>query len=150
MKKLVSAITLIALLLTAVLPMAANAGASEAFTDVIPGKWYCKAIDYCVERGIMSGTSATTFEPDASLTRAMFVTMLAAYDGAEVKEYRQTSPFDDVPAGKWYTDAAIWAYYAGIEQGANGKFAQNTPCTREAMVLYLYRVLTGNQLLPVN
>ena len=141
MKKIVSAILLITMLLTALLPVTATAedGADESgFIDVVPGKWYCKAIGYCVSRGIMAGTSATTFEPNAPLTRAMFVTMLAAYDGADTKELKQTSPFDDVPAGKWYTGGVAWAAREGIVAGTGaGKFSPNAVITREQLAAML-------------
>ena len=56
------------------------------------------------------------------------------------------NPYTDVPAGKWYTKPALWAYENGIEKGVDGKFEYQTPCTREAFVLYLYRQMEGKAL----
>ncbi|MBR4700719.1 MAG: hypothetical protein IKP19_03295, partial [Oscillospiraceae bacterium] len=80
------------------------------------------------------------------LTRAQILTILYAWaDRPDVDEY--TNPYSDVRASNWYYAPAVWAYYAGIERGDNGKFAQGTLCTRAAFVLYLYRHMTGNCLL---
>ena len=71
------------------------------FSDVRPGRWYCPAVEYAVSEGLFSGTSANTFEPDASMTRAMFVKVLANKAKINLEKYAGTH-FSDVNAGCWY------------------------------------------------
>ena len=123
--------------------------AENPFSDVKSGKWYTKPVLWAYSQGLVSGMSANTYGINSNLTRGQIMVILYAWAGKPSVEGLE-NPYTDVAAGKWYTNSAIWAYHAGIEQGANGKYVQSTPCTREAMVLYLYRYLTGSQLLPVD
>ncbi len=108
------------------------------FIDVPEGKWYTDAVLWCYEKDYMAGTSDVTFDPNGVFTRAMFVTVLAKIDGADVSGYTGTS-FDDVPAGKWYSAPVEWAFKNGYASGiGGGKFAPNSPVTREQLARFLY------------
>ena len=120
--------------------------ASLRFTDVVPKNWYYTPVLWAASNNLVAGYENNTFRPNNTLTRAQILTILYAWvDKPSVDEY--TNPYTDVVADNWYYAPAVWAYYAGIEKGENRKFAQGTPCTRAAFVLYLYRHLTGNCLL---
>lgn len=80
----------------------------------------------------MVGTSDTTFAPEETITRAMFVTILARYAKAETDNNAETA-FADVPAGQYYTGAVAWAAANGIVNGTSAvTFAPNDPVTRRA------------------
>ncbi len=107
------------------------------FADVAYDAWYEDAVEYAVDNGLMNGMSATTFEPETTMSRAMLVTVLWRYAG-EPKE--GTNRFTDVPAGQWYTEAVAWAAHNGIVGGVgNNKFDPNGNITREQMAAILYR-----------
>ena len=108
------------------------------FKDVPYGKWYTNGVLYCYRNGYMSGTSATTFAPNSSFTRAMFVTVLAKIDKANTDTYDGSS-FNDVPVGKWYSKPIQWAFKNGYASGlGGGKFGPNNPVTREQLAQFLY------------
>ncbi len=112
---------------------------SKRFTDVNTSYWYHSCIDYAVSHELFGGTSATTFEPDAPMTRAMLVTVLWRYEG-QPKGYSST--FSDVNAkdGGWYADAVAWAAANGVVNGVgNNRFDPNGKITREQMAAILYR-----------
>ena len=71
-----------------------------------------------VNLGLFSGTTPRTFSPDANMTRAMFVTVLAKYSKEDIQQYT-TSQFRDVPADAWYAHAVAWAYSGGIISGTS-------------------------------
>lgn len=117
-----------------------NAGAVSIadFSDVRPGRWYCSAVEYAVSEGLFSGTSATTFCPDAPMTRAMFVKVLANKAEIDASQYEGAS-FSDVKAGAWYAAPLMWAAENGIVSGiGNGKFAPGRNVTREQMAVIIY------------
>ncbi|MDR2665181.1 MAG: S-layer homology domain-containing protein, partial [Oscillospiraceae bacterium] len=94
---------------------------------------------YAVERGLFTGVSETKFDPDGTMTRAMFVTVLGRAAGVDAAAYAG-SVFDDVPGGQWYSAYVKWASENGIVTGVGGnKFAPNTSITREEMAVILYR-----------
>ena len=119
--------------------------ATVSFTDVPAGKWYTKPVLWAASTGAVSGYADGTFKPNGTLTRGQVMTLLYAYAGKPAVTI--DNPYSDVAAGKWYTTPAIWGYEAGLERGEDGKFAQSTPCTRDAFVLYLYRYMTHDALL---
>ena len=114
---------------------------SSAFKDVKKSDWFCKAVLWAVENKITVGTDATHFSPGKTCNRAEILTFL--YAAMKKPKVSITSPYKDVK-GKWYEKAALWAYAKGIERGANGRFNGGTPCTRAAIVTYLYRALEQN------
>ena len=116
------------------------------FEDVAADSVFYPFVMTAVERGLTQGTSETTFTPNAAVTRAMFVTMLARMhrctDGSAVINGKQT--FQDIGADSWYGGAARWAADAGIVQGNNGMFLGGNAITREALVTMLYRYAAGS------
>ena len=96
----------------------------------------------------VSGTSATTFEPTANVTRAQFVTMIAGLAGADVSGYA-SGPFDDVQAGSWYAPYVNWAAASGIVSGTSATtFDPAAEISRQdmAVMLYNYAQQAGVQL----
>ena len=116
---------------------------SRFFSDV-PGVdyWGHEGIDFVVENGLFNGMSATTFEPDTTMTRAMLVTVLWRAAGMP----RQgTNPFYDVPENVWFTDAVKWASDCNLVNGMQeGKFCPQENITREQMAAILYRYAQYN------
>ena len=109
------------------------------FTDVPESRWSYPYIRQLYDAGVVSGTSATTFEPAAAVTRAQFVTMLAGLQGADVSAYT-TGKFTDVPADAWYTPYVNWAAANGIVYGVSDtEFAPNSEISRQDMATMLYR-----------
>ncbi|MCC8080233.1 MAG: S-layer homology domain-containing protein [Oscillospiraceae bacterium] len=118
--------------------------AAAQFTDVDASAWYSEYIDYVVENGLMNGTGAETFEPEAATTRGMIVTIL--YRLAGEPEASGEYSFDDVAADAWYADAVAWAAENGIAGGyGDGSFGSEDVITREqlATILYRYAQLKG-------
>ena len=131
------ALLLVLVMLLGVLP--AGAAAAEVYQDVPSGHWASDYIARVAEQGLMVGTSDTTFAPEETITRAMFVTILARYAKAETDNNAETA-FTDVPAGQYYTGAVAWAAANGIVNGTSAvTFAPNDPVTREQMAAILYR-----------
>ena len=109
------------------------------FTDVPESRWSYPYIKELYDAGVVSGTSATTFEPTANVTRAQFVTMLAGLQGADVSAYT-TGKFADVPAEAWYAHYVNWAADNGIVYGiSDTEFAPNAEISRQDMATMLYR-----------
>lgn len=108
------------------------------FTDVPEGAWYADAAAYVYEHGLMAGTSATTFAPDATTSRSMIATILWRMAGSPVVNYAMD--YTDVAQGQWYSEAIRWAASEGIVGGyGNGLFGTNDPITREQFAAMLYR-----------
>lgn len=109
------------------------------FTDVKAGAYYYDAVLWAVENGITSGTSATTFSPDAACTRGQTVTFLWRAAGSP-KAASSSHPFADVKAGAYYYDAVLWAVEKGITSGTSATtFAPDSTVTRGQTVTFLYR-----------
>ena len=109
------------------------------FNDVKPDAYYYKAVLWAVEKGITTGTSATTFRPDQTCTRGQIVTFL--WRNSEQPEPTKTdNPFTDVPASQYYYKAVLWAVEKGITKGTSAdKFSPDSTCTRAQIVTFLYR-----------
>lgn len=110
------------------------------FTDVKNEgglKPYYKAILWAVEQGVTTGKTANTFAPDATCTRAEFVTFLWRYNNSPVQSI--DNPFTDVKKNAYY-DAILWAYSTGVTQGYGGcEFRPAKVCTRAQVVTFIYR-----------
>lgn len=103
------------------------------FTDVKTKDWYYKngSINYVYNKNLFKGTSETTFEPNAPMTRAMFVTVLGRLHGVEAN-HKAATPFKDVKKKQYYTGYVNWASKAGIVNGVSKtEFAPNDNVTRE-------------------
>lgn len=108
------------------------------FGDVKSADWFYNDVKYVYEKGMMAGTAADVFAPNATTTRAMIVTILYRLEGSPA--VTGTSAFTDVPAGQWYTDAVNWAAANQIVNGTSATtFAPNDSITREQMAAILYR-----------
>ena len=108
------------------------------FTDVPADRWSYPYIKQLYDAGVVSGTSATTFEPTANVTRAQFVTMIAGLAGADVSGYA-SGPFDDVQAGSWYAPYVNWAAASGIVSGTSATtFEPAAEISRQDMTVMLY------------
>ena len=108
------------------------------FIDVPVGTWYEDGVRYVYQKGLMAGTSATTFGPDVTTTRGMIATILWRLAGSPQVDYIMA--FDDVAAGSWYAEAIRWAASEGIVSGyGDGKFGPDDIITREQMAAMLYR-----------
>ncbi|MBS4879823.1 MAG: S-layer homology domain-containing protein [Firmicutes bacterium] len=108
------------------------------FGDVKSADWFYNDVKYVYEKGMMAGTAADVFAPNATTTRAMIVTILYRLEGSPA--VTGTSAFVDVPAGQWYTDAVNWAAANQIVKGTSATtFAPNDSITREQMTAILYR-----------
>ena len=107
------------------------------FTDVPADAYYADAVCWAVSKGITSGTSATTFAPDMTVTRSQTVTFL--YRAAGTLAVSGGS-FADVDANAYYADAVAWAVAEGITSGTSATtFSPNAPCTRAQIVTFMYR-----------
>lgn len=109
----------------------------SGFVDVSADAYYAKAVAWAVEEGIVSGTSATTFNPDAVCTRAQSVAFLYRAFGEKVNK---AAGFSDVSADAYYADAVAWAVENGVASGiGGGLFAPDQDCARGQIVAFLYR-----------
>ena len=117
-------------------------GTAAGMTDVVSGSYYEKAVAWAIENGITTGTTATTFSPDATCTRGQSVTFLH-------RALKGTAPttvngFTDVAADAFYADAVAWAVESGVTNGTtDSTFSPNNGCTRAQIVTFLYRAYQG-------
>ena len=116
-----------------------------AFRDMpVPADWSHEGLDYCIYRGYVAGTSASTVSPTGVCTRAQLVSILYRMQGepTNVKGYELSklrAPFDDVPRGQWYTDAIWWAKLTGVVAGTSATtFDPEGEITREQLAVILY------------
>lgn len=115
------------------------AAKKNVFADV-KGHWAEKYILSVVEKGIFKGTSETTFEPNANITRAMLVTTLHRLE--KTPKATKAAGFNDVEAGKWYADAVAWASEKELVKGyEDNSFKPNQEVTREEMAAIISRYL---------
>lgn len=111
---------------------------SLPFTDVRRSDWFYEDVAFAYENGLFAGTSDTTFSPNASMTRAMLVTVLYRLEGEPAVSGR--SGFSDVTFNSYYEDAVTWAADNGIVNGTSiTTFSPNANVTREQMAAILYR-----------
>lgn len=112
------------------------------FVDVSPNAYYYDAVLWALKEGITTGTSSTTFSPDAVIDRAQAVTFLHRANGAPSVTGR--TAFADVPQTAYYADAVKWAVDHGITTGTSAAaFSPNASCTRAQIVTFLYRACQG-------
>ena len=114
---------------------------TQGFADVKSTDWHHLYVDFVVDQGLMKGTSATRFEPESPMTRAMLVTVLWRLEGSPSG---YANIFTDVPANEWYAQSVAWAASNGIVTGTgNGKFSPNDNITREQLAVILQRYCAG-------
>ena len=108
------------------------------FTDVNEGDWFYDKVAYVYHHKLMTGTSETTFEPNATLTRAMMVQILYNKEGRPAAT-TNGNPYTDVPKDQWYYNAVQWAYENKITSGTSETtFEPNSEVTREQFAQFMY------------
>ena len=113
--------------------------ASDLFTDVAQEAWYHEGVDFMVRNTYMNGVSETIFSVNGKVTRGQVVTILYRIAGMPSVEGLE-NPFQDVSAGKFYTNAVTWAFNEGIVMGTSETiFAPDVSITREQIAAILYR-----------
>jgi len=113
------------------------------FDDVKITQDYNNAVSFVTEKGLFNGISATTFAPDVTMNRAMFVTVLGRLDKADVSAYTEPT-FSDVKQGEWYTAYVEWAAANGIVNGiGGGMYGVTGEVTVEQACTILYRYANG-------
>mgnify|MGYP005969311173 CR=1 FL=1 len=116
-------------------PTSPSTPSAPVFSDVAANAYYADAVAYAVEKGITTGTSATTFSPEESCTRAQIITFL--WRAAGSPEPKNISPFSDVKTDAYYAKAAAWAAENGMADGST--FSPDAPCTREMAVEFIWK-----------
>ena len=119
------------------------------FVDVDKSEWYYTAVQYAYENGLFSGTSATTFAPEDTLSRSMVVSVLYRLSGSP--SVTDSRSFSDVSSGLWYTDAVNWAAGTSVIDGVgDNRFAPESDITREQLATILYRYAKNMHLTDAN
>ena len=120
------------------------------FDDVASGTWYEEAVRYVYFRGVMEGMSATTFQPNGTLTRAQAVQIFYNLEGQpDISGENLGYPYEDVNAEEWYGNAVYWARLTGVATGyGDGTFQPADSITRQefAQMLYNYAKYKGYDL----
>lgn len=112
--------------------------AEARFTDVDRTLWYREGIDFVLAKGLFAGTSKTTFEPNAHMTRAMLVTVLWRLENEP--DAASAGRFKDVADGAWYAEAVAWAAENNLVSGYNeNAFGPLDPVTREQIAAVMNR-----------
>lgn len=125
-----------------------DAAGNNPFADVSTSSYYNEAVQWAVANGVTSGTSATTFEPDAPVTRAQVVTFL--YHDADNPSASGSTLFADVTTDAYYRDAVCWAVAQSITAGTSATaFSPDEICTRAQIVTFLYRASDDAPDVPV-
>lgn len=156
MKKTTKLLSLLiaVLMLAALLPQSAFASYGLPFRDVPTDAWYYSAVKRAYETGITNGTSPTNFEPNATVTREMFLVMLFRAANIRLDVYEKFQEpinmdslpivytFTDVPLGEWYSAAVGYAVDIGVTRGVDAMhFGLGQPITREQMATMAARFM---------
>jgi len=121
-----------------------NSFTEETFPDVKEDDWYYDSVKYAYENSLFNGTE-NGFEPNASMTRAMLVTVLYRLESPE--KITEENPFSDISGDEWYSEGVVWAAENNIINGVSeNEFAPDSPITREqlALIMYRYALLKGD------
>lgn len=120
----------------------AAAKGDAPFEDVYTTDWYYAPVVFVYQQGWMKGTSASTFSPNETLTRAMAVQTL--YNSCGKPQTAGRNPFADVKQSDWYYQAVTWAAENGITAGTSETtFSPNDPVTREQFAALIYHFKHG-------
>ncbi len=140
MRKKIVSLALVLVLALSLVP--AVSAAEHGMTDIV-GHWAEDDIAWVLDLGLFNGTSATTFNPNGSMTRGMFVTVLgrcAGIDPDEFEDWYLPGLYSDVDADAYYAPYINWAARHGITSGTGGgTFSPDQPITREQMATFLLR-----------
>lgn len=116
-----------------------SSGYQWPFVDVRRTDTWYQAVKYVYDNKLMEGTSATTFDPEGQLTRAMLATVL--YRAAGSPKVEGAPEFEDTEAEVWYSDAIAWAAQTGVLRGyGNGKFGPDDPVSKEMLNMVMGRL----------
>ena len=107
------------------------------FTDVQSSDYFATPVSWAVSNGITNGTSATTFSPNQTCTRAHIITFLWRAAGSPTNTGFLMNPYTDISENDYFYYAALWAMERGMVEGY--QFKPNTPCTRGSTVEYLWK-----------
>lgn len=114
-------------------------GRITVYGDITASDWYFDAACYVMNKGLMNGTSATTFAPNTALTRGMLVTVLYRMAGSPAVTGSVSKTFSDCADGQWYSDAVLWASENKIVGGYDdGTYKPTNPINRQEMAKVLY------------
>ena len=145
MKKRIVGLVLVLVLMASLIPAvsaAEESGYNHTMTDII-GHWAEKDISWVLENGFFNGTSATTFNPDGSMTRGMFVTVLGRFAGINPEDFQDwylPELYSDVNPDAYYAPYINWATRYGITNGTgNGTFSPDAAINREQMAVLMVR-----------
>ena len=132
---------LISILCAAAITCSAGATNVADFSDVRPSDWYCDAVNYVFENGLMNGTSDTVFSPNATTSRGMIVTILYRLAGSpDLPESNWGYPYADVDVAAYYSTPVYWARMNDLVTGySDTQFGPDDAITREQMAAILYR-----------
>jgi len=126
-----------------------DADAPTPFIDVPSSAWYFNDVKYVYENGLMTGTGANQFSPNATLTRGMVVTVLWRLRGEPMLADYQ-NPFSDVDWQAYYFNAVQWASASKIVSGYNDvQFGPNDPITRQDFAVILMRYMDHMKVYPI-
>lgn len=115
-------------------------GDATLFTDIPSNAYYADAVLWAIEHGITSGVSTTTFNPDATCTRAQIITFLYRFAGSPATS--SSNVFVDVSMNSYYADAVEWALSMGVTSGSGDTtFSPDASCTRAQGITFLYRYM---------
>lgn len=130
--------------------VAPEAGSTiDDMQDVSPEDWFYEAVKFVMEQGLFKGVAEDRFDPEGTMTRGMFVTVLGRLAGVDESQYRDGA-FSDVAAGAWYAAFAQWAAETEVAAGyPDGSFGPGDEISREQMVTMLYRLAQAMGLDPV-
>lgn len=120
------------------------------FTDVNnKTDWFAGAVEAVYQGGVMNGMTATTFEPDTAVSRAMVATILYRLADSPAVSDDMSCPFTDVQKGDWYYNAIVWAYNEDILKGVSETLAApNAAATREQVAVLFYRYEVNSEVEP--
>lgn len=143
--KRILCVLLAVLMAAAMVPGALADGVEDdtyGMTD-LDGHWGKKYAVWAMEQGLFKGVTDTEFDPDGSMTRGMFVTVLGRFAGIDKSEYDTWYTqylYTDVREGSYYAPYILWATRCGIAKGTgDGTFAPEDPITREQMATFMVR-----------
>lgn len=120
------------------LPTPVNRLGVLPYQDIGGSEAFAPAVEQVTLRGIMEGVSATAFDPESQVNRAMLVTLLHRLAGEPTGSVN--AGFSDVPVGQWYTQAVNWSAHSGVVSGyGDGTFGPMDPITREQLAAVLFR-----------
>lgn len=141
MKRRLTSLLLVLSMIFTLLPIQAFAvDAANPFRDVKQGDWCYDAVQYARVNGFFNGTTRTTFSPNDTLTRGMFVTVLGRVVGVDTSQYQGRPAFTDVPEDAYFAPYVAWASKHGITTGTgDGKFSPYAPINRQQMAAFFVR-----------